>query len=358
MSKTSVPGYLLHKRSGKARVLVRDHLGGRREIWLPGAYNSLESKQAYERLLGELRRNGGQLPPLVQPESLTVNELILLFWERKVRVDYVNANQEPTSEQGCQRQALRPLRRLFGLTQAARFDARALKDLQHAMADGSWLTTEERESRERNGKPTNWCRTLVNRNISRIRSMFKWGVAEKLIAPAVWAELQAVAPLKKGRGARESMPVTPVDPVIVEATIPHLPPHVADMVRVQLLTGARPGEICAMRPMDIDRSDDVWIFAPAVHKTQHHGHVRQIAMGPQVQAILQRRLHEVGTEEHVFSPARQHAELMHAKRCSGELQFSPLNAIGETRRQRASHATSFVRRRTQKQSLASKGRSV
>ncbi len=38
---------------------------------------------------------------------------------------------------------------------------------------------------------------------------------------------------------------------------------VADMVRLQLLAGCRPEEICLLRPVDIDQSDPVcWVYWP------------------------------------------------------------------------------------------------
>ena len=43
------------------------------------------------------------------------------------------------------------------------------------------------------------------------------------------------------------------------ATLEHLPQVVADMVRLQRLIGARPAEMCIMRPCDIDRSSEVWV---------------------------------------------------------------------------------------------------
>ncbi len=33
----------------------------------------------------------------------------------------------------------------------------------------------------------------------------------------------------------------------------------------------RPAELCILRPADIDRSGDVWVYRPSDHKTQHHG---------------------------------------------------------------------------------------
>ncbi len=48
----------------------------------------------------------------------------------------------------------------------------------------------------------------------------------------------------------------------------------------------RPGEVCALRPVDIDRSGDVWEYKPLGHKTEHHDRSRMIYIGPQAQAVL------------------------------------------------------------------------
>jgi integrase len=87
----------------------------------------------------------------------------------------------------------------------------------------------------------------------------------------------------------------------VEATLPHLPDVVADMVRVQRLTGMRPAELCMLRPRDLDRSSDVWLYRPASHKTQHHGRDRVIFIGPQAQAVLLRYLAR-DTDAYCFAP--------------------------------------------------------
>ena len=101
--------------------------------------------------------------------------------------------------------------------------------------------------------------------------MFKWAAGKELIDPAVPLALRSLAGLKKGRtNARETNGVSCVDDAIVDATVPHLPEVVADMVRLQRLTGARPGEVCSLRPCDLDRSSDVWLYSPCQHKTEHH----------------------------------------------------------------------------------------
>jgi len=117
--------------------------------------------------------------------------------------------------------------------------------------------------------------------------MFKWAASHELIPAAVCQALATVPGLRKGRSAaRESKAVPPVPNDVVDATLPHLPPVVADMVRFQRLTGCRPGEVCSIRPCDVDRSGEVWLYRPESHKTEHHGRERIVYIGPQAQAVL------------------------------------------------------------------------
>ncbi len=73
----------------------------------------------------------------------------------------------------------------------------------------------------------------------------------------------------------------------MRATLPAHVPQVAAMVELQLLTAARPGEVAAIRPRDVDRSDPAcWVYRPESHKAQHHGRERLILIGPRAQAVL------------------------------------------------------------------------
>ena len=152
--------------------------------------------------------------------------------------------------------------------------------------------------------------------------MFKWGVAEELVNPSVYQALNAVSGLRRGRTeARESEPVRPVPEAYVEAIQEHVSGQVWALVRLQLLTGARGGELVIMRPIDLDTTRDVWAFTPATHKTAHHGHGRSIYLGPKAQAIIGPFLSSRAVKAFVFSPQEAEKErraALHAHRVTLE----------------------------------------
>ncbi|MCE9604443.1 MAG: site-specific integrase [Planctomycetia bacterium] len=181
--------------------------------------------------------------------------------------------------------ALRYLRTTYGSTQAEDFGPLALQAIiQRMVAD-------------------DLSRSYIQSLIRNVRRIFKWAAANQLVAVTTLQALQCVSGPRKGKGeARETKPVVPVDDAVVESTLPHLPPVVADMVRLQRLVGCRPTELCIMRPCDVDRKGDVWSYRPSHHKTEHHGHDRRIMFGPKAQAILLPYLDRPATD-YCFSPA-------------------------------------------------------
>jgi len=147
------------------------------------------------------------------------------------------------------------------------------------------------------------CRTTINYRVGKIRRMFRWGVEAELVEPAVYQGLMAVAGLRKGKGSiRETSPVRPVAIEDVEAVIPFLTTPVAGLVRIQLLTGMRPGEAVAMRGEEIDRSGEVWVYRPSRHKTEGHGRDRAIPLGPKARELIRSYLEAASPGSHLFSP--------------------------------------------------------
>jgi integrase len=64
------------------------------------------------------------------------------------------------------------------------------------------------------------------------------------------------------------------------------------MVRLQGKTGCRPEEITLIRPSDIDKTDDLWVYTPGSHKTEHHDIERKILIGTEAQRLLTPWLHQ------------------------------------------------------------------
>jgi integrase len=306
--RVRIPSYRLHKQSGQAVVTLPDGLGGRRDVLL-GKYGTPESRAEYARVLAEWEAAGRRLArPAGAAADLTVNELILRFWPHAEQ-HYRYPDGTPTNELNDFRLSLRPLRQLYGHTPAKDFGPLALKAVQQALADGSWLTEEEKKDRAKRGWPVGCCRGVVNQRVGRIRRLFRWGVENELVPPSVLQGLQAVRGLLKGRSAaREREPVKPVPEAFVEAILPHLLPPVAAMVRLQLYTGMRPGEVAIIRGLDLDMTGKVWLYRPGSdqgphgkHKTAWRGHGKVIAIGPKAQEILKPWL-RLNTTEYLFQP--------------------------------------------------------
>ncbi|TWU29632.1 tyrosine-type recombinase/integrase [Bythopirellula polymerisocia] len=274
-SNNHLPKYRKHRSSGQAVVTLngRDHY--------LGPHGTKASKREYDRLIGEWLQNHRN--PLFSPsDGITIVELCARYWQHAK--GYYVKDGRCTGENPSIRIALRFLREWYGKTQAADFGPLALKTLRQRMID------------------ENQSRNYVNSQIGRIKRMFKWAVAEELIPPAVSQGLAALPGLRQGRsGARESDPVKPVEHDIVETTLPFLTTIVSDMVRIQRITGMRPAEVCLIRPCDIDRTGDVWLYRPSSHKTEHHGLQRIVFLGPQAQELMLRYLAR-GSEEYCFRP--------------------------------------------------------
>jgi integrase len=253
----------LHKPSGQARVRLEG-----REYWL-GRFGSPEAARGYAELLSRLAAGGSaEAPALPALHLLTIAELIERFWAHSKI--YYRKDGQPTGEHITIRAALRPVLNLFGREPAAEFTPSKLK-----------LVREEMIRR-------GLSRRYINECVGRIKRLFNWSVENELVPAAVADAIARVKGLQRGRSlAREKPPVGPVSDEAVEATLPELPAVVADLVRIQRLTGHRPGELLGMTVEDLDRGDpEVWVHRPQRHKTQHHAKQRTVFIGPKAQAIL------------------------------------------------------------------------
>jgi integrase len=243
-----------------------------------------------------------------------MTEVILAYW-RHAETYYRHPDGTPTSEADNIRLALRPLKRLYGHTPAADFDSLALEAVRDEMVRG--------------GR----CRTRVNRDISRVRRLFRWAASKKLVPLSVHQGLATIEGLRAGRSeARETEPVRPVAEHVVEATLPHVQPQVATMARLQLLTGMRPGEVVVMRGMDLETTGKVWAYRPGSdagphgkHKTAYRGQARVILIGPRAQEVLRPWL-RLNLREYLFQPREAMAQYRAELRRNRKTPLTPSQA--------------------------------
>jgi integrase len=114
------------------------------------------------------------------------------------------------------------------------------------------------------------------------------------------------------------------------------------MVQLQLFSGMRPGEVLQLRPCDVDRSGEVWIYRPSNHKNEHkkkqRSKIRTVVFGPKAQAVLTPFLFR-DAQAFCFTPAesyQQHNERRSRERRTPENQG---NRPGYSHDTRAGKAT-------------------
>jgi integrase len=201
-----------------------------------------------------LRVGDGVLPDDKIVADLTVAELVERFMREHVESHYRRPDGTPSGEKANFVMTFRPLVRLFGSKPACEFSPLGLRSYRDACISGDWMTADEKRKRQKvRGHDGTTCRKETNKRAGRVKRLYKWAVEMMLIPAAVWHGLQAVAGLQAGRGAaRESKEIEAVPMDRVEATLKALHEIHADMIRVQLYSGARAGETLRIRTCDID----------------------------------------------------------------------------------------------------------
>lgn len=286
--KAVAPSYCHHKSSGQAYSRINGRM-----IYL-GDYDSKESRTKWAEIIadwssGNLEKYG---------EAVSVSRLAVAYL--KFAESYYVKNGKITSHISRVRSALRTLVAEFGNVNADVFLPLHLEKLQQ-----KYLKLD-------------LSRHTITMYTNIVRQAFRYGVTKGKVPASIWQSLLAVRHLQRGRSAaRELKQVKPVHPFEVIKTLRELGPVVVRMVRLQYVTGMRPGEVCSMRLCNIDRSTDVWKYSPELHKTEHHGRSRVIPLGPKAQRILQPLLNR-SEESYLFSPE----ELTKVAGVAGRLHYS------------------------------------
>lgn len=258
-----LPAYCRHS-TGQALVRI----AGR--TYYLGLHGTAQSHERYRQLVASWVAAG--MPKNwrhgFQPGSVSMSALADAYLQH-ADVYYRRTDGRRTSEFAVVRAALGYALRLFGSARASEFGPDAIRAVRDAMIAAGCA------------------RKTVNGYVQRIHRMFRWAAAQNLLGGANWQALLAVPALRPGRSlAPERKRVRPPPLEDVRKVQRVVLPMPAAMIELQLLTGMRPGELCAMRVDEVDTASEPWTFRPRHHKTAHLDFPREVAIGPQAREIL------------------------------------------------------------------------
>lgn len=308
MNSPHVPKYCHHKATGQAFVNVPLGKGTYQKVYL-GKHGTPESRARYDRVIAQwLNRN--RAPKLAGPEEITVEALAAEYLSTEARQTYQARDPEtgkvaPTEMIHRVTSALRPVVELFGQEPAAEFGPRAFQAVRRCYVE--------------KGYTRKYCNSLAN----CVRAFLGWAVGQELIPGA---KAYAIKLIKNWRPEQTTAPdnadVEPADTRHVRAVQKIVSSTIRDMIEVQLLSGARPGEVCRLTPAKIDRAGPIWFgrFGKE-HKTGKKGFERTLWFGPRCQKVLRRYLRGRQPEAFLFSPR--------------ETELARLAALGQEPRTRA-----------------------
>jgi len=290
----TLPRLREHKASGRAVVTLSDRATGKRRDFYLGGYGTPDAHVAYAELLARWQARGRTLehvkPDLVQarPSAACVAELCRDYAQH---IDAKGGISE--THKACMKRSIRIARQTCGALPVAEFGPLALQDIRKAMLAVRFG--------EKGGK--RWTRSLVNRRVRHVVRMFKWAVAHERAPIALPAALACVEPLRPGEfDTPEGRTVKPVPAAHVDSIREHVSSVVWAMIQVQRYSAARAGEVCAMRPADLDVTGKVWLYRPRSHKNAKRGHGRVIYLGGKAQETVAPLLVGRALDSYLFDP--------------------------------------------------------
>lgn len=264
-----IPNLLEHP-SGRAYCRWQGH------CYYFGPYDSPESIDAFRRWCAELLASGSPPASEVEAATLTVKELAARYLEH-VAAHYKSRHVAKVTD------LLNLTIEIYGTLRASEFGPSKLRTVRAKLVSKGLAPS------------------TINQRATLLRKMFKWAVGWELIPASTAHALSQV----------ESLP-EPFDPVLpapehdITLTLLKAPENIRVMCEILLLTAMRTGEVCKLNGLEIHRDKPVkglWLYAPVEHKCAHHGHKREILIGPKAQAILTPWLAAREPGEYVFRPA-------------------------------------------------------
>ena len=226
------------------------YVGGRKEP-LGCKFGTKEADKAYKRFIAEWATIGDAISN--KTKKYLIDELAVAFL-RQAKIIY------GPSDFRNYRAAIETTLEIHSGTSVKDFGPRALCIVRDKFVE--------------KGYERKYCNKLTG----FVRKMFVWGIEYEFVTQEVAGALKLVKSVHR-KQAHDNPPREDVPDEVVKRTLPYLLPIYADMVSLQRLATLRPNEICRMRVGEIDRSGEVWVYKPPLHKNQWRGHKRIIFFG-------------------------------------------------------------------------------
>lgn len=266
MAKKHIPKYGHHKASDQAIVFIN------KKAHYLGKHNSKESIEKYNRLVSRY------LAGVMHPDKEFVIAYLCESFIKHAFPDY--SKREQSKFKSC----IKQLCKNYINCNVDEFKPIDLEIVRNQMIDEGWT------------------RQYINEMVRRIKVIFKHGVRHEIANVNTWKALDSITHIKAGKtSAREYRDIQPADMNLVNQVMNIATQSIKSMIRVQLLTGMRPIEICDMKWLELSSVRDVMIYKPESHKTMHHGLSRTIYICNDAEQIIES---QPRTSDHVFVPER------------------------------------------------------
>ncbi len=279
---------------------LRRRVDGRYVTRLNGGDIYLGKDQAqaeirYHQIISEWIQTGGQSVSVEPRESWYIAEVIERYlFDRKAFYGEDLANWDRGKS------AMRYLNRGFGHYKVDQFGMGELRRLREIMCEP---VARPYKDKKRPPRVYSICRTQINAMMREVTRFWKWAAEHEMASTEHYSRCKVLTPLQRGHcPAPETDPVKPVPLGDIEKVKGFVNRSVAALIDLQLLTGARPGELLHLTAEDLDRSGEVWKVRLAKHKTAHIGKQRCLYFGAKAQAVLKPLLLRRAPGEYLFSP--------------------------------------------------------
>ena len=250
--KSLVPNHCQHKASGRSYIYWNGT-----EIYT-GLSGSIEAAESYAKMLSNIMAYGEPCPKVEVQIKLSVATISSKY------LQHVKRTKPPDSDED--KAVARVVKDLEAFDYPAeKFSPGRLTELIQMWVDKRLALT------------------TVNKKHNYVLNIFRWAAQMDLVSPTVWSALLTVPKIKPGRtSAKQPKKIKPVPSDVVESILSHCQPRIAAVLKMQLYTGMRCGEVLRMTMAEIHGN----IYAPYKHKNRWRNKDRTVHLGPKAMALI------------------------------------------------------------------------